>query len=162
MIQHDHEDVVGVQNGIVDDSWGVSLSPSLDSTIHIETVEGNASSSQRWDGHPKVPDQRQTGASSQGSSEQRSAKPQPQKSSSSVGHQPHRPRGTGLGQAAHQEESAGYSPDASRRARGQNGSRGLHGRGRNSSEGFLGGRQRGRQSRAWNSQQERKHDLVAQ
>ena len=161
MIQHNHGDLIVVQNGIVDESWAVSLSPTLDPTTCPEMMEGNASKPQCWTGQTKAPDHGQTGAGSQGSSQQHSTKAQLQKGSSSMGPQPYRPRGAGLGQAAPHEESAGYRPGASSRARGQRGNRGLHGRGRTSSEGYLGGQQRGRPSRAGNSQQDRKYDLVA-
>ena len=153
-----------VQNGLVDDSWGVSLGPSPGLTTHPEEVDGDLESCHPGSGQPKLPGLVETGQSSLSGMEQHSSKPQLQKgSSSSSGQQTNGPKSTGLRQAAYHEQSTGFRPGGSRRVQGQRGNRGLRGRGRNpSSAASLGGRQRGRQPRGGVSPQERQQDVIPQ
>ena len=152
-----------VQNGIVDDSWGVSLGPSLEPTSHEDKAEGDAHASQCINGQPKLPDKGQSGQGSLSGMQQRSLKQLPQKGSSSSGNQADGPNSAGLRPTAPHSQSTGSRLGASSRGRGQRGSRGLHDRGRSSSHSALLGRgQRGRHSKAGGAPQAREHELVTQ
>ena len=152
-----------LQNGIVDDSWGVSLGPSAVPLPDQDKLEGNLQNSGQANGQPKLPHHKQTGQSSLGSSGQHnSSNVHPQKSSSSSSAQ--RVKGSGsisLSQAAPNEQSVAFS--ASSRARGHRGNRGPRGRGHRPLESaIIGGRHHREQTQGRGTPQERQQSVIHQ
>ena len=159
MILLSYEALSTSQNGIVDDSWGVSLGPSATPLPDQDKLEANVHSGQA-DGQPKLPHHKQTGQSSLGSSGQhKSSNERPPKSSSSSAQQVRGPESTDLRQGAPHKQSTVF--DASSRVRGHRGNRGLRGRGHRGPEAAIaGGQHHRKQTQGRGTPQERPQSVV--